>query len=131
MHRWPLIGGCTSIRRMEGHTWFTLPHEINIDQSRLSESTQLQADRSGDRQQSGLEGRQRNLNAEAEIDVAEREAKEEIQRFGRTRGHYSEEKRSEGVYANDNKDYSNTVNREMCHLHEDCHLLSAKPSHTE
>lgn len=131
MQRWPLISDCTSIRRMGVHTWCTLPHEINIDQSSLSESTQLQAAGSGDRQQSGLERRQRNLNAEAETDVAEREPKEEIQRFGRTRGHYSEEKRSEGVYANDNKDYSNTLNREMCHLHEDCHFLSAKPSHTE
>lgn len=32
--------------------------------------------------------------------------------FKRTHGHYGEE-RSEGLYANDNKDYSNTKNREM------------------
>lgn len=53
------------------------------------------------------------------MDVGEREPKEGIQRFGRTHGHYSEGGTSEGVYANDDKHYSNTENREMCHLHTD------------
>lgn len=61
------------------------------------------------------------------MDIAERELKEGIQRFSRTHGHYSQERRSERVYANDNKNYSNTENREMCHLHENCHFLSVKP----
>lgn len=72
------------------------------------------------------ERNQRNLNAEAEVDIAERELKEGIQRFSRTPRLYSEERRSEGVYANDNENHSNTENREMCHLHEDCNLLSVK-----
>lgn len=73
----------------------------------------------------------RHFNAEAENDVAEREPQEGIQSFSGTHGHYSEERKSEGVFANYNKHYSNTEKREMCHLHEDCHWLSAKASHTE
>ena len=58
----------------------------------------------------------RNLNAEAEMDVAEKEPKEGIQRFSGTHGHYSEERGSEGVYANDNNHYSNAENREMSRM---------------